>query len=116
MNLPGFTAETSLQAHGHYRTIGGTAGGFANATGVVPQLPIGFCQANCDHISDDFLRTVCELNCFSGGGTGGGGGAGGGGSHLCTPRCGRCLPDPDSRTGRSKFCILRNCNDVQRAC
>lgn len=114
MNLPGFTAETSLQVHGHYRTMSGAAGGFTNPRGVVPQLPIGFCQANCDAISDSFMRSVCELQCLDSAGAGGGGRVGG--RHVCVPQCGRCLPDSDSPTGRSKLCILRNCNDVDRPC
>lgn len=113
MNLPGFTAETSLQSNGHYRTMVG-AGGFTTMSGVVPQLPIGFCMANCDRIGDDFMRSVCNLNCLGGGGNGGGGGPS---QHLCTPRCSRtCYPNEDSPTGRSRLCILRNCEDVERAC
>jgi len=112
MNLPGFTAETSLQSSGHYRTMVGASVSSANVRGVVPQLPIGFCMANCDRIGDDFMRSVCNLNCLGGGG---GGGFGGGGP-LCRPQCGRCLPNEDSPTGRSRLCILRNCDDVDRAC
>src|SRR5215831_14663281 len=114
MNLPGFTAETSLRsASGTYRSMAGHS--FGSTSQVLPQLPIGFCQANCDRIQDPFLRTVCELQCFSQGG-GGGTGGGGGGGQVCRPQCGRCLPDSDSPTGRSKLCILRNCNDVTRSC
>ena len=108
MNLPGFTAETSLQSHGHYRAM---AGASTTLRGVVPQLPIGFCQANCDSISDPFMRSVCNLNCLAEGGDGVG-------RHhpLCLPQCGRCLPNEDSPTGRSRLCILRNCADVDRPC
>ena len=112
MNLPGFTAESALQLNGHYRAMVGPSAGFTNLRGVVPQLPIGFCQANCDSISDPLLNSVCKINCMGSGGTGGVGHTG----HLCTPRCGRCLKDEDSPTGRSKLCILRNCNDVDRPC
>lgn len=113
MNLPGFTAETSLGLSGHYRATAGGFGGFANLPAVMPQLPIGFCQANCDMIQDPFMSAVCKLQCLDGGG---GSGGGGGGGQVCRPACGRCLPDEDSPTGRSKLCILRNCDDVSRAC
>src|SRR5262245_57478555 len=112
MNLPGFTAETSLQLPGStYRSMAGPA--YGSLSQVLPQLPIGFCQANCDRIQDPFLRSVCELQCFS---QGGGGGTGGGGGQVCRPQCGRCLRDADSPTGRSKLCLLRNFDDVTRAC
>ena len=111
MNLPGFTAESALHLNGHYRAMAGPA---ANLSGVVPQLPIGFCHANCDAISDPLLSSVCKLNCM--GGNGGVGGGGGPRPHLCVPQGGKCMADPDSRTGRSKLCILRNCNDVDRPC
>lgn len=114
MNLPGFTAENSLQSNGHYRAMPGAFAGFTNLRGVVPQLPIGFCQANCDRISDSFLRSVCNLNCLDSGGSGGGGVGGGG--HVCRPACGRCYPNEDSPTGLSRLCILRNCEDVERPC
>src|SRR5258705_9201107 len=113
MSLPGFTAETSLQlAGGTYRSVGGMSSGLVS--GVLPQLPIGFCQANCDRIIDPFLSAVCRLQCLDQGG--GGPGGGGGGGQVCRPGCGRCLPDSESPTHRSKTCILRNCDDVQRAC
>jgi hypothetical protein len=112
MNLPGFTAETSLRSGGNiYRSMGGHSLG--SMSQVLPQLPIGFCQANCDRIQDPFLHSVCELQCLD---QGGGGGTGGGGGQVCRPQCGRCLPDSESPTGRSKFCLLRNCDDVTRAC
>jgi hypothetical protein len=114
MNLPGFTAESALHLNGNYRAMTGPSTGFRNLRGVVPQLPIGFCQANCDAIGDPFLSSVCRLNCLGSNGAGGGGG--GRRPPLCVPQCGRCLPNEDSPTGRSKFCILRNCNDVDRPC
>src|SRR5215510_4171728 len=74
MNLPGFSADATLyKTKVNYNTTSshfGTAGSYA----VLPQLPIGFCQANCDRIQDPFLRQVCELRCFEQTGGGGGGG------------------------------------------
>ena len=114
MNTPGFAAAASLyKATGQYRAVAGSPNALPGGREVLPQLPIGFCQANCDAIADPFLRTVCDLNCLGSGGQGSGAG---GGSHSCLPRCGRCLPDPDSRTGRSRLCVRPNCEAVDRAC
>jgi hypothetical protein len=114
MNLPGFSADATLyKTKVNYNTTSshfGTAGSYA----VLPQLPIGFCQANCDRIQDPFLRQVCELRCFEQ--TGGGGGGGGGGGQFCTPGCGACHPDPDSPTGRYKTCVKRNCDTYDLRC
>lgn len=113
-NMPGFTAEKSIyQTSDHYRAIANTPNNVRSSREVLPQLPIGFCQANCDRIQDSFLRSVCVLRCFDA--TGGGGGGDGGGP-FCRPGCGRCLADPDSPTGRSRTCIRRNCDDYVRAC
>lgn len=113
MNMPGFTAEASLyKASGHYR-MAGAPNDLVGSHEVLPQLPIGFCQANCDHIQDDFLRTVCNLGCLD---QSDGGGVGGGGGQSCRPSCGPCHSDPDSPTGRSKTCVKRNCDDYDRSC
>ena len=114
MNIPGFSAEASLHQSGSYYAANATNNHSSYGGVVVPQLPIGFCQANCDRIQDPFLSAVCRLQCLGQGG--GGGGVGGGGGQVCRPGCGRCLPDDESPTGRSKTCILRNCDDVSRAC
>ena len=75
MNMPGFCAEGSLyNTRGHYmarRTFGAAVSG----GGVVPQLPIGFCMAECD---DQFEpgsldNTVCKFGCMGGDGGGGDG-------------------------------------------
>jgi hypothetical protein len=60
MKLPGFTADSALCKT--TRTYISSSPSFitAGTHGVLPQLPIGFCQANCDHISDPFLRSVCK--------------------------------------------------------
>src|SRR5215813_5995715 len=109
MNLPGFSADATLyKTKVNYNTTSshfGTAGSYA----VLPQLPIGFCQANCDRIQAPFLRQVCELRCFEQ--TGVGGGCGGGrvgqiGATGCVP----CHPEPDSPGGRYKTCVKRKCD------
>jgi hypothetical protein len=108
VNMPQFTAEAALQrTRGRYRTTSHHAGAARHGR-VVPQLPIGFCQANCDRIQDDFLRTVCAMQCLEQGGDGGTGGGGGG--PLCRPRCEPCRRDRTSSTGRSRTCIRRNCD------
>jgi hypothetical protein len=112
MNMPELTAESSLyRSSAFYRS--------ARASGVLrdkilPQLPIGFCMANCDRIQDDFMRSVCELRCFDQ--QGGGGGGGGGGGQHCTPSCGPCVQDPESPLGGFKTCIKTNCDSYDVAC
>lgn len=114
MKMPGFTAQASLyKAGGHFR-MAETQNNLIGSGEVLPQLPIGFCQANCDHIQDDFLRSVCELRCSED--QGGGGGGGGGGGQHCSPKCGPCNSDPNSPTGGFQTCIKPNCDDYDRAC
>jgi hypothetical protein len=113
INMPSFTAEASLYRNsGHYR-MAGIPHDLAGNGGVIPQLPIGFCMANCDHIQDDFLRSVCNLNCLDGGG--GGGGGGGVGGQVCRPSCSPCRAVP-GEPGRWKTCIKRNCDDYEVRC
>jgi len=93
-SMPGLTATASIyRTSGRYRTAGGpkdTVGG----TAVLPQLPIGFCMADCDssYADDPFLASVCKLRCFDqeGGGGGGTGGGGGNGGHWLALECRRC--------------------------
>jgi hypothetical protein len=109
MTMPGLTAEASLcRTSGRYRTA--TRGrAAARVQGIIPQLmPIGFCQANCQ--PDDWL---CVMRCLE---QEPGGGPGGGPQEVCRVGCGRCLPDPDSPTGRSKTCVRRDCSTVTRRC
>ncbi|WHZ16086.1 MAG: hypothetical protein OJF52_002935 [Nitrospira sp.] len=113
MKLPGFTAGSTLyKTTRTYNSIGRSFVTPGNH-GVLLQLPIGFCQANCDHISDPFLRSVCNLQCFDQGGGGGGAGRGG---QFCRPGCGPCHRDPDSPTGRYKTCVKRNCDTYDVRC
>lgn len=116
MNIPGLTAEASLYRTNGYSWMAGTRAAMANSREVLPQLPIGFCQANCDQIQDDFLRTVCEIRCSEQGSGGGDGVGSGHQDHLCRPGCGPCQHDPSSSSGRSRTCIKSSCDDFTRKC
>jgi len=76
LSLPGFSAEAALyRSSGSYRAVGGSVGHSAKRS-ILPQLPIGFCMAECDYTQGDpFSRDVCKLGCLGGdpGGSGGGG-------------------------------------------
>lgn len=103
MNLPGFTAEASVyQAVQPYRTRSShDPAGLSNS--VQAALAI---YVDGRFICNGEVNEFGFINC----------GPIGGGGQVCRPACGRCLPDSESPTGRSKLCILRNCDDVQRAC
>jgi hypothetical protein len=114
-NMPGFSADAALyQTSGRYRTAGSrrrSAGG-----GILPQLPIGFCMADCEfNVSDPFMQDVCKLGCLGSGGGGGGVGGGGGGGGGCRPGCGTCRRVA-GRTGRWKTCINADCEDREVRC
>src|SRR5216683_5494663 len=114
MNLPGFAAETSLyRTSGHYRAMAGAPNALVDGRGVLPQLPIGFCQANCDSIADTFLRTVCEIQCIE---RLGGGDSGGGAGQFCRPKCGPCRRDPRSPSGFSSTCRNPDCSTEKIDC
>jgi hypothetical protein len=115
MNMPGFSAQAALaRTRGRYRRFG--HGASMDSTGrVTAQLPIGFCQANCDRIQDDFMRTVCEMQCMDQGGGGTDPGGGGGGT-FCRPKCQTCRRDPESSSGRSRSCINRDCDTYTLEC
>lgn len=114
MNIPGFTAETSVyKTNGYYRAMAGTPNALEDGRGVLPQLPIGFCQANCDMINDPFLREVCEIQCIE---RLGDGGSGGGGVHYCHPTCGPCHPDALSPSGYSMTCRYYDCTTEKVDC
>jgi hypothetical protein len=115
MHMPGLTAASSLYRSSAFYRSARASGRLPGKREILPQLPIGFCMANCDRIKDDFLRSVCELMCFEQDDTGGGGGSGGGGLH-CIPGCGPCVPDSESPLGGFKTCVKRNCDDYDVAC
>ena len=105
MNMPTFTAEASLYATGRrYRTASAPQWG---PSGVVPQLPIGFCMANCDGIGDPLMNAVCKFGCMEGGS--GGGPVGGPSDPGCRPGCGPCR-------NRRKTCINRDCDEREVRC
>ena len=114
MNMPGFTAQASLYKTGVHFRMAETRNALAGKGDVLPQLPIGFCMANCDSIEDDFMRTVCEMRCSED--QGGGGGGGGGRPQICKPTCGPCSADDSSPTGGYQTCIKTNCDDYDRQC
>jgi hypothetical protein len=71
MNMPGFSAEASLyRSVRQYRMAGTRKPG---SRGVLPQLPIGFCMADCDFTEHDPLsNAACKFDCLGqdGGGPG----------------------------------------------
>jgi hypothetical protein len=116
-NMPGFSADATLyNTRRHYRKAGNRSD-FAGSPGVIPQLPIGFCMADCDFVyqSDPFLRDVCKLGCL-GGGDGGGTGGGGATEPHCRPHCTPCRRDLASETGRSRTCLTFDCESNTVAC
>ena len=111
MNLPGFSAEASLyKSVRQYRMAGTRKPG---SRGVLPQLPIGFCMADCDFTEHDPLsNAACKFDCL---GQSDGGGPGGPGDQVCTPGCTPCRRVA-GKTGRWKTCITRNCDDREVRC
>lgn len=108
MRLPSYSAEKSL-----YKTTNAYIGTQQHQpiVGVIPQLmSLGTCLFNCEP-DDIFCAVRCSLD-----NPPIGSGGGGGGGPLCRPQCSRCTRDPESPTGRSRVCILRNCDDVTRPC
>ena len=116
LNMPGFTAQASLYKAGWHLRMAATQDSWVGKGDVLPQLPMGFCMANCDSIEDDFMRTVCEMRCSEDQGGGGGGGGGGGHPVICKPQCGPCRADDSSSTGGFQTCIKPNCDDYDRPC
>ena len=113
MNIPGFTGETSLyKTRGHYRAMASTPSVSVGGRGVLPQLPTGFCWANCDqqYPIGTLEHTICLFGCMEGPGGGDGGGGGGGEPRPhCRPRCTPCL-------GGSRTCLLGNCEEIEIPC
>src|SRR6266849_1008943 len=109
MNLPGFTADTSIyKAIEHYRAMGGTPSELVSGRGVRLQLPqeLQSCLSRCDFSPHPNL---CNYFCYYEYGGGGQDGQGGHGPQPCSRTCGACLGDPGSSTGRSKTCRMPNC-------
>jgi hypothetical protein len=113
MNLPGFTAEASLyKSMRQYRRTGNLSA-FARGRGVLPQLPIGFCMADCDfNETDPLSNAVCKFGCLD---QQDGGSVGGPGNPICRPSCTRCHTVP-GQPGRWKTCIDRKCDDREVRC
>ena len=111
--MPGFTAEASLyKSTRQYRRMGNPAA-VARSRGVLPQLPIGFCMADCDfNETDPLSNAVCKFGCLD---QQDGGAGGGPGDLTCKPSCSRCSRVP-GQPGRWKTCIDRRCNDREVRC
>ena len=105
INMPGFTAEASL-----YRTIERYQ---LASTTQRAEFKASMVQPSAAIYEDG--RFVCYgevtergyINCYP---------PGGGGEIFCRPRCEPCRSDPESRTGRSRTCIDRNCDEFFRPC
>jgi hypothetical protein len=112
-HMPGFTAAAALYpTAGRYRTSG-AAGRRSGSRAIEPQLPIGFCMADCDfqYPSDPLMASVCKFGCFdSAPGDGGGGGGGGGGvsPRACIQCKARCNRKPVSQRAACKA----DCDDT----
>src|SRR5262249_16179817 len=114
MTMPGFAADASLYTSSkHYQSFLATRA-LPGTENVIPQLPIGFCMADCDYTeTDPLLNAICKFDCLDQGGNGDGGGGGGGGGdggESCKPGGGGCGRIP-GKPGRWKTCFDRNCND-----
>jgi hypothetical protein len=113
MNIPRFTAEASLYKTSRQYQMAGTPKDLVGSRGVLPQLPIGFCMADCDFTERDPLSNIaCKFGCFE---EQEGGGGGGPGDPVCTPSCTPCRRVA-GKPGRWKTCISRNCDDYEVRC
>jgi len=113
MNMPGFSAEASVYRTSRQYRRAGAPNALAGSRGVIPQLPIGFCMAECDFTEHDPLANMaCKFGCFD---DQGGGGGGGPVDQVCRPTCTPCRRVP-GKPGRWKTCITRNCDDREVRC
>src|SRR5262249_50188701 len=74
MNMPVFTGETSLyKTRGHYCAMASTPTGLVCGR-VLPQLPIGWCMADCDeqYPWGSIDNWACKYGCVGAGTDGGG--------------------------------------------
>ena len=109
MNMPGFTAEASLSKQGKFYRLPATY--VSDSFGVQPQLrKTDFeCVHDClEAGGGDICNFFCTENVDPGGG--------GGGGQQCRPSCGPCKRDPESPSGRSRFCSNAKCDDFTRRC
>jgi len=113
INMPGFTAEASIYKTVRQYRMAGTRNNLGGGRGVLPQLPIGFCMADCDFTEHDPLSNMaCKFDCLGGQEGGGGGGPR---EPVCRPSCSPCRPVA-GKPGRWKTCITRNCDDNEVRC
>jgi hypothetical protein len=124
MMLPRFSADYSLyRSSTHYRAHRSwSQAQLAAADSVTPQLMLrcpngSMVVASPDSVDfvDGRWVTTWKAECSDGHG----GPAGPGGrppEPVCRPHCGPCVADEESRTGRSRLCITRDCDDYARPC
>lgn len=113
VKMPGFSGEASIYRSTRQYRMTGTYNDLTAGRGVVPQLPIGFCMADCDFTEHDPLSNMaCKFGCM--GGDGGGGGSGPSGP-VCKPSCTPCQRVA-GMPGRWRTCINRNCEDREVRC
>ncbi len=120
MNLPGFTAETTVyKSSGSYRGTSVSASPAGKAGTILPQLrrqmKLLQCLQGCSYAdSPDYCADLCYWNEFTDAG-GGENGGGGGPQQVCTPGCGPCRAVP-GEPGRTKTCVKRNCDTYDVRC
>ena len=111
MSMPGFNAEGSVYKSSRYYIGRPTSGALGASVGITPQLPIGFCMAECD---DQYQwgtldNQVCKFGCMDAG-SGGGGGGGGGGGDLSD--CALCRKGCQNKFGAQKTKCLNRCKTL----
>ena len=115
MNMPGFSAEGALYKSSRYYVGRTTSGALAASLGITPQLPIGFCMAECDgqYDSGSLDNQICKFGCMdTGGGGGGGDGGGGGGGGGSGRACLLCRRGCRGKVGATRTACLDACNDA----
>ena len=102
MRTPGFVATTAEDVPvGRYQIIALTD---LRVTGMIQ--PAAAIYMDGRFICNGEVTANGFINCYPPGG----------GGQRCRPACGPCQSDPDSSTGRSRFCIRANCDDYSRPC
>jgi hypothetical protein len=115
MNIPGFTASTSLyNGGGRYRASANRTGAPATLGAVLPQmtrqqLEMLLCMNQCGIGDSGCVDRCYDAATIDGGGTGEA-------DLRCRPQCLECNRDRRSRTGRSKICVDADCRPHTKSC